>query len=264
MSPRVQRQISPLNLYHVLILGNNCEDIYIDDEDKQTMIDILFDKSFNDSYDFYAYCILYNRANFLIEPKACCLSDTMKKVNMAYASYFNRKYGRSGPVFKDRFKSEAICDSKGILPVVGYIHHNPVLEGLCSAAEEYKFSSIHQYLNNKTENKIMKFCEITEWPENCFFNYQETVYHDNCFANMQDIASEIVNQYLKSKQVCIENIRQKEYDDYRQELVLKIRKNTGYSIRKISGLLGINRGEVYQIINRDREVEAKNDLSDLQ
>jgi len=262
MSPRVQRQISPLNLYHVLILGNNNDSIYIDDEDKQTMIDILFDKSLNDSYDFYAYCILYNRANFLIEPKACCLSAAMKKVNMAYASYFNKKYGRGGPVFRDRFKSEAICDKQKIAPVISYIHHNPVLEGICSAPDEYPFSSFHQYQRKIQGHKLSEYCNITNEPDPCFFTDRETVYYDNCFANMAEIAKELVNQYLKTKGIRLECLKLKEYDGYRQELVLTVRKNTGYSIRKISELLGINRGEVYRIINRDREVE--NDLSDMQ
>ena len=45
MSPRAERSTSPLNIYHVLINGNNNESIFIDDDDKQMMVDILFEKS---------------------------------------------------------------------------------------------------------------------------------------------------------------------------------------------------------------------------
>jgi hypothetical protein len=73
-----------------VINGNNNEDIFIDDQDKQAMVDILFEKITNNAYDFYAYCILDNRANLLIRPKDAGLSESMKKINMAYASYLNK------------------------------------------------------------------------------------------------------------------------------------------------------------------------------
>ncbi len=261
MSPRIQRHISTLDLYHVLISGNNNEDIFLDDVDKQTMIDILFDKSKNDSYDFYAYCILYNRANFMIKPKECTLSNSMKKINMAYASYFNKKYMRSGHVFQDRFKSEAINNEDMIIPIINYIHNNPVIEGLCTTAADYPFSSYQYYIERKEDHRIVsdifeKVHKVMDRKSHDPFSYfEENNYYDTCFANMHEIANAILNQYLQANQITVDMIKLKDYCTYRQDLVLLIRKNTGYSIRKISDLLGINRGEVYRIINHYKEEE---------
>jgi REP element-mobilizing transposase RayT len=265
MSPRVQRQNSPFGLYHVLISGNNNEDIFIDDADKQELITILFEKSETELFDLYAYCVLNNRANFLIRPKQETLSDIMKKINMSYAVYFNKKYMHSGHVFQDRFKSQAVSDESFILPIIGYIHYNPVLEGICEKPEEYPFSSCGEQ-KRQAEAKCDS-CTLVTYDVQPYlyfkltlYDLHETFYYDHCYANMEEIANRIIEQFMREHKITIQKIRKKEYSSYREALVGLIRKNTGFSIRKISEMLGINRGEIYRIVTR---LEDKNDLSDL-
>ena len=251
MSPRPARNESPLNLYHVLVCGNNKEDIFIDDEDKSYMVRLLYEKSENNAYDFFAYSILYNRANLLIRPRANSLSEAMKRINTAYASYFNKKYSRCGHVFQDRYRSEPILDESMVLPVIRYIHENPVLEGLCRNAADYPFSSCREDSRNEEKRRM----EEREQPQNsdlgglyCCFGY-----YDGCFANMQKIAQRIIEEYMNQRQLSLDELKQKEQFQCRRELVVLLRRNTGYSIRKISQLLQINRGEVYKIINEIQE-----------
>ncbi|MFA0816312.1 MAG: transposase [Anaerofustis sp.] len=256
MSPRIQRCFSPLDLYHVLINGNNNEDIFIDDQDKQAMVDILFEKSTNNAYDFYAYCILDNRANLLIRPKDAGLSESMKKINMAYAAYFNKKYSRSGHVFQDRFKSTPILCSTDIVSVIGYIHYNPVLEGLCGKPSEYGYSSYRYYADEKSRPpSVLAFVQSFNMNPDAVARYTfssigENFYYDDCFANMQQIAHRLIERFLQTNRILLNEIDARENAELRESLVILIRKNTGFSIRKISELLNINRGEVYRIINR--------------
>ena len=256
MSPRIQRCFSPIELYHVLINGNNNEEIFIDKMDKQSMVDILFEKSANDAYESYAYCILDNRANLLIRPNKSSLSEAMKKINMAYAAYFNKRYARSGHVFQDRFKSTPILCSSDIVPVIGYIHFNPVLEGLCEKPSEYEFSSFRFYACEKERptiirNFVRSFNMIPEAiAKYSFSTISENFYYDDCFANMQQIALRLIERFLQTNHITLNEICIRENIEMRAELIALIRKNTGFSIRKISELLDINRGEVYRIINR--------------
>ena len=267
MSPRAERSTSPLNIYHVLINGNNNESIFIDDDDKQMMVDILFEKSSDDAYDFYAYCILDNRANLLISPKKEELPNIMKKINTTYALYFNKKYQRCGHVFQDRYKSKAIRNDFEIKSVISYIHNNPVIEGICEHPKLYSYSSYNLYRKHAKSNErfitsdLFKFKEIALEDVldfvHPFFDLSDAFYYDECYANIHKITKQSIQHFLRRNRLTIEKIKQKEYADYKETLVIMIRRNTGYSIRKISGLLGINRGEVYRIIN---QMENNNDL----
>jgi len=53
------------------------------------------------------------------------ISRIMRRINTAYAYYFNKKYNRVGHVFQDRFKSETIEDEPYLLSAIRYIHNNP-------------------------------------------------------------------------------------------------------------------------------------------
>ena len=44
--------------------------------------------------------------------------------------YYNRKYGRDGHLFKERFKSEPVNDMAYFTVLLRYIHQNPVKAGI--------------------------------------------------------------------------------------------------------------------------------------
>ena len=50
----------------------------------------------------------------------------MKRIGTSYVNYFNKIYKRTGHVFQDRYKSEAIENESYFLSVLMYIHSNPV------------------------------------------------------------------------------------------------------------------------------------------
>ncbi len=67
----------------------------------------------------------------------------MKRINISYVYYFNKKYDRIGHLFQDRFKSEGIENDAYLLSAVRYIHNNPVKAGKVQSIEEYKWSSLY-------------------------------------------------------------------------------------------------------------------------
>ena len=52
---------------------------------------------------------------------------------------------RTGHLFQDRFKSEAVESDAYLLAVIRYVHWNPVKAGLCSVPEAYPYSSYARY-----------------------------------------------------------------------------------------------------------------------
>lgn len=60
--------------------------------------------------------------------------------------YFNRKYGRDGHLFKERFRSEPCEDWTYFVTLLRYIHQNPVKAGIVSRVSDYEFTSWNEYL----------------------------------------------------------------------------------------------------------------------
>ena len=58
--PRYARILNEKQVYHVMLRGNNREKIFIDEDDKARIIDILAEKKKEEEFFLYAYCIMDN------------------------------------------------------------------------------------------------------------------------------------------------------------------------------------------------------------
>ena len=64
---RLARRISNTGVYHIMIRGVNKQEIFRDDEDRKSFIQIL--KYYKEKYDtkIYAYCLMTNHVHILIK-----------------------------------------------------------------------------------------------------------------------------------------------------------------------------------------------------
>ena len=151
---RQNRKKSSTGFYHVMVRGINKNDMFLEDDDKKYYLKVLADKKEQCNFLLPAYCLMDNHVHMLIKEQKCGLPDIMKRVNVSYAGYFNRKYNRVGPFFQGRYRSEAIEDEKYFLAAARYIHQNPMDAGMVSAPESYKWSSYRDYININGQNKL--------------------------------------------------------------------------------------------------------------
>jgi REP element-mobilizing transposase RayT len=64
----------------------------------------------------------------------------MHRLQGTYAKRFNRRHGRSGHLFQERFGSNRVSSDKQFVTVTRYIADNPVKAGLCKSPEDWKWS----------------------------------------------------------------------------------------------------------------------------
>ena len=69
----------------------------------------------------------------------------MKELGQRYSQYFNRTYGRSGPLWTGRYYSCIAESALYVLACYRYIEQNPVRAGIVRHPADYKWSS---YLAN--------------------------------------------------------------------------------------------------------------------
>jgi len=155
---------------------------------------------------------------------------------------------RSGHVFHDRYRSRPV-DKDCIIAVIRSIHDMPVLEGLSPDRESFRFSSFTHYRALSQQAEYIDIEGILCNSEEIVKKGSEYEYIDKCFSDVSKIAYKLINDFYGKYNINESVLKNKESEPYRRELVVLIRTNTGFSIRKISELLNINRGEVYKFIS---------------
>lgn len=266
--PRQSRRISESKIYHVMIRGNGGQGIFLDDEDKAKFIDILSLKNKDHQYSIYAYCLMDNHVHLLINEGHDEISRIMKRINISYVYYFNKKYHRIGHLFQDRFKSEAIVDDRYLLAAMRYIHTNPIKAKLVSTLSEYKWSSYHDYIseNFNKESTIAKefilgmfstggdqavavkmFIDFSQ-QENTetFIEYQDDKKKDKAIQNAEQ-AQQFVAQYLQARHTNIMEIQGASSLGVRNSLITELKNQSILSIREIADLLAIGRNIVQRV-----------------
>lgn len=147
--PRRARSQSASGVYHVMLRGINRQTIFEEKEDYERFLQVLRDCKAASHFTLYAYCLMSNHIHLLLRtsPESEGLEQIFKRIGVRYVAWYNRKYGRSGHLFQDRFKSEAVNNDSHLMTVLRYIHLNPVKAGLCQKPEKYRWSSYPDYLS---------------------------------------------------------------------------------------------------------------------
>ncbi|MFA9398873.1 MAG: transposase [Clostridiaceae bacterium] len=144
---RCARIKSPSGIDHVIIKGITECILFTEDSDKVKYIELIEKYKKIHPIEIYTYCFMSTHAHFIIDSSKSNLSMFMKSVNQSYASYYNKKYNRIGPVFFDRFKSIPILTKKQTKNVSLYIHRNPKdIKGYRHNTEKYKYSSLAVFI----------------------------------------------------------------------------------------------------------------------
>lgn len=251
---RRARLRSNSQIYHVMLRGTEKQDIFIDDEDKKKILHILKDKKQDKAFFVYAYCILNNHIHLVIREGADDISRILKRAATSYASYFNKKYSKSGHVFQDRFKSEAINDERCLMAVIRFVHQNPEKAGI-AGADRYLWSSWREFtgqstvltdcsdilcLISKDRDKALR--EFTKY--GCMEGREEFLDIAGEKEICPENVNEYVNNYLKNSTLTIEDLRKPESRKVRDSMIIYLLKGSNLSRRHIAEILGINRETV--------------------
>ena len=86
------------------------------------------------------YTVLSTHYHLVVEATCAGLSAGLHQPNGRYARRFNRRHGRFGHVFAERFQARLIETEDYLDDACMYVLQNPVAAGLCDAPEEWPWS----------------------------------------------------------------------------------------------------------------------------
>ena len=264
--PRRARLLCESGIYHIMIRGNEKKDIFIDDEDRERFLKIVMDKAHQEEVQILSYCLMNNHIHLLTMQKSLEISRFMKRVGVSYAYYFNKKYGRIGHLFQDRYKSENIDSNEHLLAAVRYIHKNPVKAGIVKYEGDNGWSRDIDYTgeksvlsganieyvlgmfakNQKMAVKLLKEFSGLEGREDVIDVGMDGKKENRVIKGVM-ASRKVVDEILKSRGLKLEHLRLKPYNETRNEIISLLRRKSDLSIRQIAELLEINRGTVQRI-----------------
>jgi len=143
---RKPRIYYPGALYHVMARGNGKQQIFLDDEDYLAYQAFVVDALIHAGHRLHAYCWMSNHVHLLLQAGEQPISGMMQVVTQRYTQRFNRKYQQVGHLFQGRFKAQLVDGERYLLPLVRYIHTNPLRSGIVTQLEDYPWSSHLAYL----------------------------------------------------------------------------------------------------------------------
>lgn len=131
--PRGPRSDAPGTIHHVTFRGIERGEIFLDDLDREALLVRVDRLSVRTRTLIFAWVLMPNHVHLVIQTELGVLSRYMARLNTSYALYFNRRHGRAGYVFQNRFWSRPL--EADLEKVVDYVHFSPVRAGIVPAAE---------------------------------------------------------------------------------------------------------------------------------
>ena len=137
--------------HHVINRGAARSDIFRDDTNRATFLDCVGEASKKSAVDVHAYCLMSNHYHLLVNSRSGRLSEFLRLFGGRYARAFNRRWNRDGPIFRVRGLSIEIESDSQLVATSRYIHLNPVVAGLISSSEDWRWSSASAHLTGTSE-----------------------------------------------------------------------------------------------------------------
>ncbi|TWI66503.1 putative transposase [Pseudoduganella lurida] len=140
--PRRARLLLPGYPLHLIQRGHNRQPCFFQRSDYLVYLNWVRDYAEFYGGAIHAYVLMTNHVHLLATmDDVTMLAPMMKAIAQNYAQYINRRLGRSGSVWEDRFRSSPVTNETYLLTCHQYIELNPVRAGMVAHPGRYRWSS---------------------------------------------------------------------------------------------------------------------------
>jgi len=131
---------------HVTSRGTDQWNIFLDDIDRRHFLRLLRRVCRCYQIEVVAFCLMGNHFHLVLYIPRANLSAALRDLKSLYATGYNERHNRTGPVFGSRFFSKVITDERQLLDTVRYTHRNPLDLDPSTNLANYRWSSHRMYL----------------------------------------------------------------------------------------------------------------------
>jgi len=159
---RLARAIAVGCAHHITQRGNNRQDVFFVDQDRQVYLQMLAEQAGKYGLEVLGYCLMTNHVHLVAIPHAeDSLAKGIGRTHFRYSQYINRLHKRSGHLWQGRFDSCAL-DERHLWLAMKYIELNPVRARLCRRPWRYAWSSAAAHTDADVGSDLLN---LTWWYE---------------------------------------------------------------------------------------------------
>ena len=136
----------PGGFYHTTLRGNSRQDVFDCDSDRHLWESLISHSIERCGHRLHAYCWMTNHVHLAIQAGAEPLAGFMSLLASNYARKTNLRKRRSGHLFERRYRAILVQEDSYLLPLIRYIHLNPIRAGMVDMPAGYRWSSHHAYM----------------------------------------------------------------------------------------------------------------------
>ena len=140
-------------LHHIIARGIERREIFEDDQDRYDFLNNLGLILGQTETGCFAWSLMSNHFHVLLRSGAVPVATVMRRLLTGHAIRYNRRHGRHGHLFQNRYKSILCQEDCYLLELVRYIHLNPLRAKLVADMDQldrYPFSG-HRVIVGKHE-----------------------------------------------------------------------------------------------------------------
>ena len=196
-----------------------------------------------------------NHFHLLIREREESVGETVKRIASSYVYYYNRKYGRDGHLFKERFKSEPVNDMAYFTVLLRYIHQNPVKAGIVERVKDYEYSSWGEF--DGTVEPVFQICDTRTVLNRIPFKDLEAWVNDPLDDDIQclEIEKKVYSKpsddqvwlQIKEQTGATSSAAFQQLADEIKRDILRQLKDSGASHRQLERLTGVGRGLIQKL-----------------
>jgi REP element-mobilizing transposase RayT len=96
----------PGAIYHLMSRGNRCQDIFLDDVDRQDFLKTVAEASQKTGWQVHAYCLMANHYHLVLQTPNGNLVAGMGWLQSTYTIRLNHRHQLTGHVLSGRYKAQ--------------------------------------------------------------------------------------------------------------------------------------------------------------
>lgn len=264
---RVWRTVT--GFYHVCARGTGKQLIFESDDDRWEFLELMRDCCREAGVTVVAWCLMGNHVHLVLADYEDRMSSAMHRLLLTYARRFNKRTGRTGHLFQNRFDRRSLDTDRHLMAAIRYVHANPQEAGI-ALIERYPWSSFAEYLraydNDATRGFSDPSCVLELFGSaKGFLDYSlsmpdgsDPVIHDMDETEWERHA--FADKMAKRLGVSLNEL--KTVPPSRRDGIIFALHDGGYTVREIERYTGISKSTVSRIVRAYAQVRVRTEGSE--
>ena len=250
---RVWRTVT--GFYLVSARGTGKQFIFETDEDRWEFLELMHDCCRDAGVTVVAWCLMGDHVDLVLLDYEDEMSAAMQRLLLTYARRFNKRTGRSGCLFRERFERRSLDTDLQVMEAIRSVHANPQEDGI-SLIERYAWSSFVEYLraydNDMTRGFSDPSCVLALFGSAKAFIAYSLSTPDACEPAMPDLEETewerhaFAEKLAKGLGVPLHEV--KAASSAQRNIVIAGLHDAGFTVRQIERYTGIGKSTVSRIV----------------